>query len=56
MPARIDAIEKYINGKKYQQLLKKKLDHDYLNKFKDFLEPSTKKNHEYILILFRLKK
>jgi hypothetical protein len=49
MPARIDAIEKYINGKKYQQLLKKKFDNEYLDKFKDFLEPSTKKNHEYVL-------
>ncbi|CAF0898381.1 unnamed protein product [Adineta steineri] len=46
MAARVDAIERYINGKKYQQLLKKKLDTDYLNKFKEFLEPSTKRNHE----------
>ncbi|CAF4273118.1 unnamed protein product, partial [Adineta steineri] len=46
MAARADAIERYINGKKYQQLLKRKLDTDYLNKFKEFLEPSTKKNHE----------
>jgi len=46
MPARIDAIEKYVQGKKYQQLLKKKLDSDSLEKFKEFLEPSTKKNHE----------
>jgi len=46
MPARIDAIEKYIQGKKYQQLLKKKFDYDHLEKFKEFLEPSTKKNHE----------
>jgi len=36
MPARLDAIEKYINGKKYQQLLKKKLDTDYLDRFKEF--------------------
>lgn len=48
MPARVDAIEKYVQGKKYQTLLKKKLDNDYLNKFKEFLEPSTKKNHEYV--------
>jgi hypothetical protein len=47
MPARVDAIEKYIQGKKYQQLLKKKLDNDNLVKYKEFLEPSTKKNHEY---------
>ncbi len=46
MPARIDAIEKYVQGKKYQQLLNKKLDFDSLEKFKEFLEPSTKKNHE----------
>ncbi|CAF1230724.1 unnamed protein product [Adineta steineri] len=46
MAARVDDIERYINGKKYQQLLKKKLDTDYLNKFKEFLEPSTKRNHE----------
>ncbi len=50
MPARVDAIEKYIQGKKYQQLLKKKLDTDYSDKFKEFLEPSTKKNHEHVLI------
>jgi len=25
MPARVDAIEKYVQGKKYQQLLKKKI-------------------------------
>jgi hypothetical protein len=37
MPARLDAIEKNINAKKkYQQLLKKKLDTDYLDKFKEF--------------------
>ncbi|CAF0917568.1 unnamed protein product [Adineta ricciae] len=46
MPARVDAIEKYIQGKKYQQILKKKFDYDTLEKFKDFIEPSTKKNHE----------
>jgi hypothetical protein len=46
MPARTDAIEKYIQGKKYQQILKKKLDYDSLEKFKEFLEPSTKKHHE----------
>ncbi|UJR25556.1 hypothetical protein I4U23_006901 [Adineta vaga] len=46
MPARVDAIEKYIQGKKYQQILKKKFDYDVLEKFKDFIEPSTKKNHE----------
>ena len=50
MPARIDAIEKYIQGKKYQQLLKKNVDNDSLDKFKEFLEPSTKKNHEYSFI------
>ncbi len=47
MPARVDAIQKYIQGKKYQQCLKKKFDYDSLEKFKEFLEPSTKKNHEY---------
>jgi hypothetical protein len=47
MPARTDAIEKYIQGKKYQQVLNKKCDYDYLEKFKEFLEQSTKKNHEY---------
>ncbi|CAF3353412.1 unnamed protein product [Rotaria socialis] len=46
MPARVDAMEKYIQGKKYQQLLKKKVDSDDLEKYKEFLEPSTKKNHE----------
>jgi len=46
MPARVDAIEKYIQGKKYQQLLKKNLDNNSLEKFQEFLEPSTKKNHE----------
>merc|ERR1712110_581968 len=46
MPARADTIEKYIQGKKYQQLLKKNLDNNSLEKFKEFLEPSTKKNHE----------
>jgi hypothetical protein len=46
MPARTDAIEKYVQGKKYQQLLKKKFDNNSLEKFKEFLEPSTKKNHE----------
>ena len=46
MPARVDTVEKYIQGKKYQQLLKKKLDNDRLEKFRKFLEPSTKKNHE----------
>jgi hypothetical protein len=46
MPARVDAIEKYVQGKKYQQLLKKKFDNNSLEKFKEFLEPSTKKNHE----------
>ena len=47
MPARVDAMAKYIQGKKYQQLLKKKVDSDDLEKYKEFLEPSTKKNHEY---------
>ena len=47
MPARADTIEKYVQGKKYQQILKKKLNYDALDKFKDFLAPSTKKNHEY---------
>jgi hypothetical protein len=46
IPARVDAIQKYIQGKKYQQCLKKKFDYDSLEKFKEFLEPSTKKNHE----------
>jgi hypothetical protein len=46
IPARIDAIEKYVQGKKYQQLLKKNVDNNSLDKFKEFLEPSTKKNHE----------
>ncbi len=48
MPARADAIEKYVQGKKYQQLLKKKFDNNSLEKFKEFLEPSTKKNHEQV--------
>lgn len=47
MPARVDAIEKYVQGKKYQQVMKKQLDFEVLDKFKDFLTPSTKKNHEY---------
>lgn len=47
MPARVDAIAKYIQGKKYQQLLKKNVDNANLEKYKEFLEPSTKKNHEY---------
>ncbi|CAF0919025.1 unnamed protein product [Rotaria sordida] len=46
MPARVDAIEKYILGKKYQQLLQKKFDYNSLENYKQFLEPSTKKNHE----------
>ncbi|CAF3335953.1 unnamed protein product [Rotaria sp. Silwood1] len=46
MPTRVDAIEKYVLGKKYQQLLKKNFDYDSLEKYKEFLEPSTKKNHE----------
>ncbi|CAF0733413.1 unnamed protein product [Adineta steineri] len=46
IPARVDAIEKYIQGKKYQQSLKKKFDYDSLDLYKEFLEPSTKKNHE----------
>lgn len=46
MPARVDAIEKYVQGKKYQQLLKKTSDTNSLEKFREFLEPSTKKNHE----------
>jgi len=46
MPARVDVIEKYVQGKKYQQLLKKKFDNNSLEKFKEFLESSTKKNHE----------
>lgn len=52
MPARVDAIEKYIQGKKYQQLLKKNLDNNSLEKFQEFLEPSTKKNHEYACFVF----
>ncbi|CAF1641347.1 unnamed protein product [Didymodactylos carnosus] len=46
MPARLSSIENYVKGKKYQQFLKKKLDNDYLGKYKMFLEPSHKKDHE----------
>lgn len=51
MPARVDAIEKYIQGKKYQELLKKNFDSNSVENYKQFLEASTKKNHEYIFLL-----
>lgn len=52
MPARLDIIEKYIQGKKYQELLKKNLDLKSFEKYQEFLEKSTKKNHEYVHDVF----
>lgn len=48
MPARVDAMVKYIQGKKYQQALKKMNKTDSFEQFRAFLEPSSKKNHEWV--------
>lgn len=46
MPARFDIVLKYIQGKKYQQILKKMNKNDTIEEYRKFLETSTKKNHE----------
>ncbi|ESO07239.1 hypothetical protein HELRODRAFT_152821, partial [Helobdella robusta] len=47
IPCRLDAIEQYVSGKKYQKLSKESLMD--LSQYKDHIIPSTKPNQEHLL-------
>jgi len=41
LPARVDAVEAFVNGKKYQRLKARKVTEDWADKYKPFLVPSV---------------
>ena len=48
MPLRVEAIESYINGKKYKSFIQNKMvNFDELKKYAQFLAPTNKPNRKY---------
>lgn len=48
MPKRLEAIQSYLQGKKYKKALMKN-QCDLLEKYKEHLVESDKKNHEWVV-------
>lgn len=46
MPLKVEALQTYINGNKYKNLLASKINNDLLKKYSEFLVPSNKPKRE----------